>query len=190
MILGRRQVLTAALAAALVRPALAAAVKGLQVAPAPLPLAALPITDADGRMVGLTDLAGRPGLVNLWASWCGPCVAELPALDRLAASQSRVGVLTLCLDRGGAPTARAAFERMSIQALPLRLDPERRAATVWNVPVLPTTLFLDAQGREVGRFIGAARWDTPDAMLLLSALAEGRPLGLEMAPPPVTMTIQ
>lgn len=187
MILRRRALLMGAMAVLVARPLAAAPRKGLTVAPSPQPLPPLPVTDGDGRAVGLAELAGRPALVNLWASWCLPCVAELPALDRLAASSPEIGVMAISLDLGGAAAAKAAFERMGIRHLPLRIDAERQAASVWSVPVLPTTLLLDGGGREVGRYVGAARWDT-EAAPLLSALAKGSPLTRDLAPPPASLS--
>lgn len=185
--ISRRHVLLTGLACILARPASAAIAKGLSLPPAPAPLPAIAITEASGATVGLADLAGRPALLNLWASWCAPCVTELPALDRLAAAQSRVAVMALCLDRGGAATAKAALERVGVHTLPLRLDSDRRAAVAWSVATLPTTLLLDAQGREVGRYVGAARWDGPEAAPLLNALADGKPLSSALAPPPLSL---
>ena len=173
------------LLAGLVGPAGAATHPGLEVLAAPRPVPAVAMVNAEGHPVDLGALRGRPVLVNLWASWCLPCLAELPALDRLAAS-GRVAVLALSLDRGGVPAARAAYRRMDIRHLALTVDAGLKAGEDWGAQVLPTTLLLDAQGREVARYVGAARWD--EAEPLLTALVSGRPVLPAMAPPAAHFT--
>lgn len=184
----RSLVVLIALFAALIQPAEAGVHKGLEVLPSPRPLAPLAIVDGEGHGAGLDTLRGKPVLLNLWASWCLPCMAELPALDHLAASGGKVAVVALSLDRGGANSVAAAYARLGITHLPVRVDVERKAGEVWQAPVLPITLLVDAQGREVARFVGAAHWDQPEAQPLLSALAAGAPLSPAMAPPPATFS--
>ncbi len=166
----------------------AKAVRGLVVAPSPRPLAALAIVDGAGKPAGFATLRGHPALVNLWASWCLPCMEELPSLDRLAAAGGTVAVVAVSLDRGGAAAVRAAYQRVGIHHLPVRIDVDGRAGEAWGVPGLPTTLLVDGQGREIARFVGAAHWDAPEAQPLLAALAAGGPLSPSMAPPPAKFT--
>jgi len=156
---------------------------GLIVADAPAPVPNLDIRDGDGNDAGLGRSRGRAVLLNLWASWCLPCVAELPALDRLATTAKGVEVVALSLDHNGAPAAKAAYARMEITHLSVRVDAQLRAGEALAAPMLPVTLLIDAQGREVARFVGAADWDSPLARSLLDALAAGRPITTEMAPP-------
>jgi thiol-disulfide isomerase/thioredoxin len=178
----------ALLSASLVLPrrARATIAKGLIIADPPVLLPALDIQDGDGNAAGLALLRGRAVLLNLWASWCLPCVVELPSLDRLApvSAADGIDVVALSLDRTGAPAARAAYARMGIKSLALRLDAERRAAEALAATMLPTTLLIDARGREMARFVGAAEWDSPQARPLLRALAEGRKITADLAPPP------
>ena len=163
----------------------AKAEQGLFVHAAPRPLPALEIRDNEGRPAGLDGLRGRPVLVNLWASWCLPCVAELPALDRLRPiiEPEGVAVMALCLDRSGAVGAVNTYARLGIRNLAVHVDTNRKAGEVLGVPVLPTTLLIDAEGREVARFVGPAAWDGPEALALLRALKAGKPLDKSMAPP-------
>lgn len=184
--MNRRCFLAAALAAAIPLPALAAkAEQGLFVHAAPRPLPALDIRDNDGRPAGLELYRGRPVLMNLWASWCLPCVAELPALDRLrpVIEPEGVAVVALCLDRSGAIGAVNTFARLGIKNLAVQVDAQRKAGEVLGVPVLPTTLLIDAEGREVARFVGPAAWDGAEALALLRALKAGKKLDASMAPP-------
>lgn len=173
------------------RPALAApkGLRGLVIHDQPKSVAAIDIRDADSRPAGLDTLKGKPVLLNLWASWCMPCVAELPALDRLkpALEAKGVALVALSLDRGGKLTVVNTFARLGIKTLDIRTDENRVAAEKLDAPALPVTLLIDAQGREIARFIGAAEWDGPPAARLLDALAAGKPLTPDMAPPPVKM---
>lgn len=96
--------------------------------------AALPelsFTDAAGKAHGIADFAGRGLVINFWATWCPPCVAEMPALDRLAAMLAQEGIVILPLssDRGGAVVVQAFYERTRVRHLGLWLDPRGSRAT-------------------------------------------------------------
>lgn len=182
----RRTVLRLAAAALVVSPLPARAARtaqGLIVHDRPRPLPALDIRDAQGAAAGLETLRGRAVLLNLWASWCMPCVAELPALDRLKPriEPRGVAVVALSLDRAGKTAVTATFARLGLSNLAIHTDDSRRAAELLSAPVLPTTLLIDRQGSELARFVGPAEWDTATA--LMDALATGHPLTTEMAPP-------
>ncbi|CCG40721.1 TlpA disulfide reductase family protein [Magnetospirillum molischianum] len=157
---------------------------GLFLHPSPIPLPPLNMQDGDGKSVGLDSLRGKAVLLNLWASWCTPCVAELPALDRMKPLLARTGlaVVALAIDRGGVATCRATFARLGIQSLEIRTGDPRILTEALGARVLPITLLIDRKGDEVGRVIGAADWEGASAVRLLAALAEGRPLSPDMAP--------
>ncbi|BAE51892.1 TlpA family protein disulfide reductase [Paramagnetospirillum magneticum] len=181
----------AALAAMRTLPARAASksLRGLVIHDRPQPVPAIEIRDAESRPAGLDTLKGKPILLNLWASWCMPCVAELPALDRLkpALGAKGVALVALSLDRGGKVAVTNTFARLGIKNLDIRTDENRVAAEKLDAPALPVTLLIDAEGREVARFIGAAEWDGPQAARLMDALAAGSRLTPDMAPPPVRL---
>ncbi|OAN53144.1 thiol-disulfide isomerase [Paramagnetospirillum marisnigri] len=164
--------------------------QGLIIHDAPRPVPEIDIRDGDGKPAGLDGLKGRAVLLNLWASWCMPCVAELPALDRLkpVAAAKDIEVVALSLDRGGKVTAVNTFARLGIKALDIRTDEARAAAEKLGVSVLPVSLLLDRQGREVARYVGAADWEGAVAARLLEAVAAGRPLTRDMEPPQVRPT--
>lgn len=188
--MNRRSFLQTLAATATLAPLPAWAVKaeqGLFVHAAPRPVPMLDIRDGESRPAGLGDLRGRAVLMNLWASWCLPCVAELPALDRLkpAAEPEGIAVLALCLDRSGNMGAVNTYARLGIRNLAVRVDYQRQAGTVLDAAVLPTTLLIDPDGAEIARFVGAAAWDSPEALALLRALKAGKPLNAAMAPPQV-----
>jgi thiol-disulfide isomerase/thioredoxin len=126
--------------------------------PVPLPPAAL--VDAGGSVHGVGDFSGQGLVINLWATWCVPCVAELPALAALAGRVKDEGIVVLPLssDRGGAPVVEKYYLRHGIEGLPVWLDPKGAAARAWGARGIPTTLIVDRQGRERGRIEGAADW--------------------------------
>jgi thiol-disulfide isomerase/thioredoxin len=188
----RRRDFIAALAALGLVPGVQAAkpVQGLVIHDAPKPLPALDIRDESGNQAGLDSLLGQGVLLNLWASWCMPCVAELPALDRLkaGAASRNVAVVALSLDRGGKVTVVNTFARLGIKALDIRTDEKREAAEKLAASVLPISLLLDKRGRELARYVGAADWEGPVAARLLEALGAGKPLTADMAPPLAKLT--
>jgi thiol-disulfide isomerase/thioredoxin len=189
--MNRRRFLMAAGLVALARPSLAAKVpQGLFIHESPRPVPPVDIRDNAGRPAGFDTFRGRPALVNLWASWCLPCVAELPALDRLKPLIEPEGarVIALCLDRSGAIGAVNTFARLGIKTLDVHVDHERRSGELLAAPVLPTTLLLDRNGAEVARFVGPAAWDGPESLALMRALIAGRPLTPDLAPPLVKAT--
>ena len=121
--------------------------------------------DNDGRVVRLNDFRGRVILLNLWATWCPPCIRELPALDRL---QGKLGgesfmVLALSLDRVDRKTVEAFFRRLKIRNLSLFFDPGQAASAAFPVDVLPATFILDREGRIVSFLRSYADWDAPEA---------------------------
>ena len=122
--------------------------------------AAAGFQDGDGMPRTLGDYAGRGLVVNLWATWCVPCVAEMPELQALARKVAGDGILVLPLssDRGGAEVVRRFYAANRIDALPVLLDPRGEAARAWGSRGLPTTLVIDRQGRERGRVEGAIDW--------------------------------
>jgi len=114
-------------------------------------------TTLDGAPKTLADYAGRPIVLNFWATWCVPCVAELPELDRLAASGAFT-VLAVSADRGGAAAVRPFAAAHRIEHATLLLDPGNAAVHALDVQGFPTTLIIDAEGRLRGTLEGPAAW--------------------------------
>jgi len=117
--------------------------------------------DGSGRERRLSDWRGRFVLLNLWATWCAPCKVEMPALDRLQARFGGPGfeVVALSFDRAGANAPRSFFQSEGIGHLALYIDATGRGATALKAVGLPTTLLIDAEGREIARLAGIAAWD-------------------------------
>jgi thiol-disulfide isomerase/thioredoxin len=122
------------------------------------------LADFAGHPASLADFAGRVVLVNLWATWCTPCVQEMPSLDRLQASVGGADfqVVALSVDRGGVAVVAPFLERLGLRALTPYLDTEGMALKALAAPGLPTTILIDRQGREVGRMLGRTEWDSPE----------------------------
>ncbi|MDX3909189.1 MAG: TlpA disulfide reductase family protein [Sphingobium sp.] len=117
----------------------------------------------------LQDFAGKPLLVNLWATWCTPCVAEMPTLDGVAGSYAGKGlqVLTISQDSQGAERVDAFFAKRKFKHLKAWLDPENQFGFHYATGLLPTSVLYDAEGKEVARVIGAMDWEGPEAKALL-----------------------
>ncbi|HKP33597.1 MAG TPA: TlpA disulfide reductase family protein, partial [Sphingomicrobium sp.] len=130
--------------------------------------------DADGKPVSIADFSGKPVLVNLWASWCAPCVKELPTLDKLAQS-GRIQVLAVSQDTGPHASVVAFLKAHGIAMLkPYQDDKMGLSGALGPDVVLPTSILFDASGKEVWRYVGDLDWTSPEAAKLLSE-ADGRP---------------
>ncbi|MGF7174244.1 TlpA family protein disulfide reductase [Azospirillum doebereinerae] len=138
-------------------------------AEAPKPVPPLAFVDGEGRRVDLDAFTGKLVLLNLWATWCGPCVKEMPSLDRL---QAQLGgdafqVVALSLDRGGRGAVEPFYAKTGVGHLALFLDPGSASMQVLGLRGLPTTLLVDQEGRELGRVEGAVEWDSPEVVAFL-----------------------
>jgi thiol-disulfide isomerase/thioredoxin len=125
--------------------------------------------DATGRERSLADWHGKVVLLNLWATWCLPCRREMPSLDRL---QKQLGsdkfeVVAVSVDRKGLDASRKFLEETKVNGLGLYVDASARLTSTFRVIGLPATLLIDAEGRELGRLLGPAEWDSEDAKHLI-----------------------
>lgn len=135
-------------------------------------LPALAFTEADGTPRTLADYAGKRLVLNFWATWCSPCVAEMPDLDRLVGLLGPDwAVLPLSSDSKGAPVVQAWFQAHAIAYLPILLDPHSAAVNAIGARGIPTTIVVGADGRERGRLEGAVDWTASSSLTRLRALA-------------------
>ena len=130
---------------------------------------ALDFLDGAGVARSLADWRGRVVLVNVWATWCAPCVEEMPALDRIAArlGGAEFDVVAISVDRQGASVVLPFLGKLGLSRLEPYLDPSNAAVRVLGAPGLPVSVVLDREGRELGRVLGAAEWDSPAFEALL-----------------------
>ena len=138
------------------------------------PLPALQFTDAAGATLDLAAPDG-PVLINRWATWCAPCVVEMPQLDRLAGElEGEVRVITVSQDLRGAEAVGPFFAQRQFAKLEPWLDPDTALSAQFSPEgQLPLTILFDARGREVLRVAGGYEWDSPEAIALIrTALAQ------------------
>ena len=125
--------------------------------------------DPDGESVTLADFEGEPLLVNLWATWCAPCVKELPTLDALeAAQQGKLAVIAVSQDMGPQGSVNAFLDTKKIGRLAAYHDPDMALSSALGVQVLPTSILYDAAGKEVWRYTGDLDWMGGEARKLLA----------------------
>lgn len=137
--------------------------------------------------VALNRLGGRPVLVNLWASWCGPCRKEMPRIAAaVATAGGSTGPVVLGVDTNDAPAQASAFLAREHVGWPVVVDPSARLATALRLPGLPVTLGLDAAGRVVFRHIGELTESTALAAVR-AVLAGGEPSAAPAATATATM---
>jgi thiol-disulfide isomerase/thioredoxin len=130
---------------------------------------AISFLDEEDQDMDYAPLLGQPTLVNLWATWCAPCVKELPTLAKLA-KQAPNGLYVAPISQDSAPRAsvEAFLEQHKID-LPLYRDPKMAlSGALGPDTVLPTSILYDAQGKEVWRYVGELDWTSPEALKLLS----------------------
>ena len=128
----------------------------------------------DGGESRLTDLRG-PVLVNFWATWCAPCVKELPTLNALSrrnAEDGSLAVIAMNQDKAPQGSIEAFFVKLKINDLGLDQDPDMALSGALGVEVLPTTILFDAKGREVWRYVGDLDWTGEEARKLLAELPD------------------
>lgn len=144
----------------------------------PRPLPDLHFADGTGRAVRLSDFRGKTVLLNLWATWCGPCRQEMPALDRL---QAELGgpdfqVIALSTDAQGVAVVRKFYQEVGVKRLGTYVEPAHEDMGKLGLIGLPTTLLIDPRGREIGRKLGRAEWDSAQMMALIEEYLGRRPL--------------
>ena len=136
----------------------------------PLPAPPSLFVDLTGNTVRLSDFTGKMVLVNLWATWCEPCLREMPSLGRM---QSRLGdkitVVAVSEDRGGSKAVEPFIGKLGLKSIKTYLDPKSTAERAFKVQGLPTSFLIDRQGRILGRVEGAAEWDAPKLLETLKS---------------------
>ncbi|MBO6768038.1 MAG: TlpA family protein disulfide reductase [Erythrobacter sp.] len=128
------------------------------------------VTDPQGRVLNLGALQGTPVLVNLWATWCAPCVKEMPLLDDLAGDyEGRLRVLAISQDMQGAEKVEPFFAQAGYAMLEPWMDPQNELGFAIGGGVMPTTVLYDAIGQEVWRVQGDYDWSSEEARAAIDA---------------------
>jgi thiol-disulfide isomerase/thioredoxin len=138
---------------------------------------AVAITDEKGDRLMLSAFRGRYVLVNLWATWCGPCVRELPALSGLEAAvpQSRLKVLAVNVGRSGAEETAQFLKAHKAAHLGVWLDTQVALVRAFKAYGLPTSVLIDPDGKVVARAVGASDWSAPSAIAYFQNLPLAKP---------------
>jgi thiol-disulfide isomerase/thioredoxin len=142
----------------------------------PKPLPDLAFQDADDKPLRFADFRGRALLINFWATWCAPCVKEMPSLDRLQAMfpENKFLILPLSIDGPTRPKVAPFYKDQKLTHLGIYFDKGRKAMQALDVSLLPTSILVDPTGRELGRLEGDADWDMPEGVALMKAAIAGQ----------------
>ena len=141
----------------------------------PKPIAEGEFKDLDDKPASFATVRGKLTLVNLWATWCVPCRKEMPGLDKLAEKLAgdKFQVVLLALDRAGPAKVKAFLDEVGVKHAKPYIDATTRLGRALGAFGMPTTILIDPQGREIGRLVGEAEWDTPEAVKLIQAMQAG-----------------
>lgn len=133
--------------------------------------------DDAGKTISLANFRGRVVLLNVWATWCPPCREEMPSLDRLNAERGGPSfeVVALSIDRDTALVA-PFYREIGVKTLKAYFDSNARASAALGAFAVPATLLIDQQGREVGRALGPAEWDSAEVKALIDEVIKLSPI--------------
>lgn len=138
------------------------------------PVPELTLTDLDQEQpASLAAYKGKPLIVNLWATWCGPCIKEMPSLMRLSSYLKDKGIIVVAIseDRGGKFVVDPFVKEHGISGIPIYLDKTMSTLkALKQTAILPMTLLIDAEGQEIGRVLGDREWDSPASKAELEKL--------------------
>ena len=135
----------------------------------PLPTPQNGFTDLDGKTLSLADFRGEVLVLNFWATWCAPCIREMPELEALQAAYKDKGlkVLAVSQDRGSPLLIEQFIKELGLTEMHIFLDPKGELSSAFKLRGLPTTFLIDSNGNLVGGLDGPADWNSPDARALV-----------------------
>ncbi len=124
----------------------------------------LPLADGTGYLSLEKDLAGKVVLLNFWATWCGPCLEEMPSLGRLNAKLSAKGLSVVAVSEDDLAQLPADFAKKEAIVFPVLYDAGHRVANEWGTLKYPETYIIGRDGKVARKLFGPAQWDAPEAL--------------------------
>lgn len=145
-------------------------VQNFEVFREPLEMSDVAVLTKDGGKTTLEQFKGKFVVLNFWATWCGPCLRELPSLERLDAALPDDGaqVVLISQDRGGFKQTERFLKKLDVNFPDNFVDERLKFSRSIGVVSLPTTIIMAPDGKEVGRLVGTAEWDSPEALALVN----------------------
>lgn len=151
-------------------PPIAGQVQNYEPLDAPLPVPNVPVLAPKDGPVTLDRFKGKFVVLNFWATWCGPCIRELPSLERLnkALGGEEAKVVLISQDRGGFKQTDRFLKKLDVDFPDNFIDERLKFSRAIGVVSLPTTILIGPDGMEIGRLVGSAEWDSPEALDLVN----------------------
>ncbi|MEH6753947.1 MAG: TlpA disulfide reductase family protein [Alphaproteobacteria bacterium] len=145
-------------------------VQNYEAFPEPIETSDVTVLTKDGGKTTLEQFKGKFVVLNFWATWCGPCIRELPSLERLDAAlpDDKAQVVLVSQDRGGFKQAERFLNKLNVNFPDNFVDERLKFSRSIGVVSLPTTILIAPDGKEVGRLVGTAEWDSPEALALVN----------------------
>jgi len=145
-------------------------VQNFEVFPQPVETTDVTVLTKDGGKTTLNQFRGKYIVLNFWATWCGPCIRELPSLERLDAAlpDDRAQVVLVSQDRAGFKQTERFLKKLDVNFPDNFVDERLKFSRALSIVSLPTTLLIGPDGKEVGRLVGHAEWDSPEALALVN----------------------
>lgn len=142
----------------------------------PQELPAFSFGNHEGYPTDLAQFKGRIVLLNIWSLGCGPCISEMPSLDRLAGMfpDKDFAVVAVNIDPLKSEAVKSFYDKSKFQYLNIYVDPYGKTKESLHWRALPTTIILNREGKMIGRMIGATSWDSTEAVELIESLIEGK----------------
>ena len=151
-------------------PPITGQMKNFKISNRVVPAPRIPFHDANGNKKVLSDFEGKVLLINFWATWCAPCIREIPSIARLHAKKNgqNFRVLPISTDAKGADAPLKFLKKINQTDLPIYVDSKMVLARAMGVSVLPTSLLVDRRGNVIGSIVGAVEWDSAEALALIN----------------------